>query len=81
MKTYLFKVVLEPDEEGWHVYCPALRGQGAVTWGGTKEAALANIKEVIEMILEELKEEGARIPDQPKEEVIVSDESWISIAT
>src|ERR1700694_3929129 len=25
MKTYTFKVVVEPDEGGFHAYCPALR--------------------------------------------------------
>jgi hypothetical protein len=24
MKTYTFKVVVEPDEDRWHAYCPAL---------------------------------------------------------
>lgn len=66
MKTYLFKVVLEPDAEGWHVYCPVLRPYAAATWGKTQEEALTHIKEVIEMIVEELQEEGTPIPEAPE---------------
>jgi hypothetical protein len=33
LKTYTFKVVVEPDEDRWHAYCPALERQGASTWG------------------------------------------------
>jgi len=46
LKTYNFKVVLEPDEDfegnpsGWHAYCPALESLGGSTWGGTREEAL-----------------------------------------
>jgi predicted RNase H-like HicB family nuclease len=64
MRTYNFKVVLEPDEDfdgnpsGWHAFCPALETQGASTWGETREQALKNIDEVVRMIVEELIEEG-----------------------
>ena len=33
MKTYNFRIVVEPDGERWHAYCPALVGQGGATWG------------------------------------------------
>jgi predicted RNase H-like HicB family nuclease len=39
MKSYLFRVVVEPDEDRWHAYCPALDKYGAATWGYTKEEA------------------------------------------
>ncbi len=58
MKTYTFQVVLEPDEEGWHVYYPAWARIGASTWGYTREEALNHIREVLEMIIEEFEEEG-----------------------
>ena len=57
-ETYTFKVVVEPDEGGWHAYCPALKAQGAVTQGSTYEDALKNINEVVQMIVDELAEEG-----------------------
>ena len=62
MKTYTFKVVVEPDEGGYHAYCPALRHLGAVTQGTTPEDALKNINEVVQMIVDELQEEGKPLP-------------------
>ena len=62
MKTYKFRVVLEPDGEGWHIYVPELRGIGASTWGYTQEDALKYIREVLEMIIEEFSEEGNPLP-------------------
>ena len=58
MKTYTFPVELEPDEDGWHVFYPPWRKIGASTWGGTREEALQNIREVLAMLLEEFEEEG-----------------------
>ena len=45
MKTYNFRIVVEPDGERWHAYCPALLGQGGATWGHTQQEALKNIQE------------------------------------
>jgi predicted RNase H-like HicB family nuclease len=45
------KVVLEPsDDGGFTVYVPSL--PGCISEGDTKEQALANIKEAIELYLE-----------------------------
>lgn len=62
MKTYTFRVVLEPDEEGWHIYVPELRRMGASTWGYTQAEALKYIGEVLEMIIEDFEEEGKPLP-------------------
>jgi len=52
-----FKVVLEPQPEGGYVaYVPAL--PGCFSQGETKEEALKNIKEAIELYLEVLEEKG-----------------------
>jgi predicted RNase H-like HicB family nuclease len=53
MTTYTFRVVVEPDEDRWRAYCPALEAQGASTGGYTREEALRHIREVIEMIAAE----------------------------
>lgn len=45
-----FKVIIEPDGDGFHAKVPALPGCGS--WGHTIEDALANIKEAIELYLE-----------------------------
>ena len=58
MKSYVFKVVVEPDEGAWSAHCPALAKLGAATWGRTREEALKHIDEVVRMIVEELIEDG-----------------------
>ena len=46
-----FKVVLEPsDEGGYTVFVPSL--PGCISEGDTREEALTNIKEAIELYLE-----------------------------
>src|ERR1035441_786070 len=44
MKTYSFRIVVEPDGERWHAFCPALVGHGGATWGNTQQEALKNIQ-------------------------------------
>jgi len=61
IKTYIFKVVIEDDSfddgrQAYHAYCPSLKG--ATTWGYTKEEALKNIKEVVEVTIESMVERG-----------------------
>jgi len=58
-----FEVVLEPEDEGgYHIYCPILKG--CHSCGDTKEEALKNIKEAIELWLESAQELGVRIPEK-----------------
>jgi antitoxin HicB len=58
-----FKVFLERDEEydGYVVMCPSL--PGCYSQGHTIEEALANIREAIELVLEDMQESGEAIPD------------------
>ena len=77
MQTYTFKVVIEPDEGGFHAYCPALRYYGAVTQGTTEADAVRNIHEVIQMIVDELREE--QIPLPLGDEVEVYDGARVAI--
>lgn len=67
VKTYAFKVVVEPDEDRWFAHCPALMQHGAATWGYTEEEARIHIQEVVQMIIEELIEDGESIPESPNE--------------
>src|ERR1039457_3049064 len=71
MKTYSFKVVVEPDDDRWHAYCPALQQYGASTWGNTEEEAFKHIHEVVRMIIAELTEDGIAVPEGPREDVEV----------
>jgi predicted RNase H-like HicB family nuclease len=79
MKTYTFKVVIEPDEDRWHAYCPALVEQGAATWGTTRDEALKNIQEVVEMVVESLREHGEPIPEEPSDQVHVSNTPEVAV--
>ena len=54
MKTYTFKVEVEPDGDRWFAHCPVLESRGAATWGYTKEEALKNIQEVVQMVIESM---------------------------
>jgi predicted RNase H-like HicB family nuclease len=65
MKSYVFQVTVEQDrlENGdlaYHAYCPALKG--CHTWGHTYSEALANIREAVELYVEDLAEAGEPIP-------------------
>jgi len=63
MVTMDFKVLLERDEEfdGYVVVCPSL--PGCYSQGHTVEQALANIREAIELVLENMQESGEKVPD------------------
>ena len=76
MKTYIFEVDLEQEEDGrWSALVPALPGCNA--WGYTKEETLQAIRDNAEMYLEVLTEFGEPMPwerksqmDAPKGEVL-----------
>jgi antitoxin HicB len=62
MKAYDFKVLLEPDETGGYVVtCPSL--PGCYSQGNTVDGALDNIREAIELCLEDMQAHGEAIPD------------------
>jgi len=71
MKTYNFKVVVEPDEDfdgnpsGWHAYCPALEQRGASTWGATEAEALKHIDDLVRLVVESMLEHRERNPQEP----------------
>jgi predicted RNase H-like HicB family nuclease len=79
MKTYTFKVVVESDEGGYHAYCPALRYLGAVTQGATEAEALANINEVVRMIVDELHEDGKPLPAVSTDDIEVFDGTRVAV--
>jgi predicted RNase H-like HicB family nuclease len=51
-----FEVVLEPDDGGYHAYCPEL--PGCHTQGDTIEEAMKHIAEAVELYCEELRTIG-----------------------
>ena len=77
MKSYIFQIELEPDEEGWRAFYLPLEDVGASTWGKTREEALKNIQEVLSMILEEFAEEGRPVPTD--EQMTVSENALVAV--
>lgn len=64
------KVVLEPsDEGGYTVFVPALRG--CISEGDSREEALANIREAIELYLDRTDVEISPSPEAEVEELVV----------
>jgi predicted RNase H-like HicB family nuclease len=84
MKTYNFRVVIEPDEDfdgnpaGWHAYCPALEHVGGSTWGATEAEALKKINDVVHLVIESMVEHGEPIP-QPADQVEVTVEPRVAV--
>jgi predicted RNase H-like HicB family nuclease len=79
MKTYVFRIVVEPDEDRWVSYCPLLAGSGAATWGYTEEETIRNIEEVVQMTVQSMIEHGEPIPDGPASEVTVFPDTNVAI--
>ncbi|MGA2736955.1 MAG: type II toxin-antitoxin system HicB family antitoxin [Bryobacteraceae bacterium] len=69
VKSYIFRVVIEDDametgKKAYHAYCPVLKG--CHTWGRTYDEASANVREAVELYVEDLRESGSRIPVDPE---------------
>ncbi len=61
-----FNIVLDRDEDGmWIVECPAI--PGCVSQGKTKQQALKNIKEAIQLCLEVRAERGLPLTIETKQ--------------
>jgi predicted RNase H-like HicB family nuclease len=60
MTIYQFTVVIEPDEDGFHAYVPAL--PGCHTFGDTLDEARANVVEAMELHIESMQQDGEPIP-------------------
>ena len=64
------KVVFEPsDEGGYTVYVPSL--PGCISEGDTKEDALSNIREAIELYLEPVEDDFTLPPDTEITEIAI----------
>jgi predicted RNase H-like HicB family nuclease len=61
LKSYVFEVVVEPDEmedgtPAFSAHCPAV--ESAVTWGRTREEAIERIHDVLEGLAAIAAEDG-----------------------
>jgi predicted RNase H-like HicB family nuclease len=62
-------VLLYPSDGMWVAEVPSL--PGAISQGATRQEAIANIREAIELMLEVLREHGDPIPDDALDAVLV----------
>jgi predicted RNase H-like HicB family nuclease len=65
------QVLVFPGEDGmWVAECPSL--PGCIAQGDTKETAIANIREAIELYIETLVEDGIEVPDDHFDALLVA---------
>ena len=65
------QVVMYPGEDGyWVTECPSLKG--CVSQGKTKEEAIENIKEAIEVYIEALEEDSLPVPEEHFDTMVVA---------
>jgi len=65
MEVLSFPVVLQPDKEGGCVVdCPVL--EGCYSQGETVDEALANIREAIELCVQDMEDRGETVPDSAR---------------
>ena len=64
------QAIVYPGEDGyWVVECPSL--PGCISQGKTRDEAISNIKEAMELYIEVLREQGEPIPEDRLEMVMV----------
>lgn len=65
------QVLIYPGEDGfWVAECPSL--PGCISQGESKEDAIANIREAIELFIETLQEDGLTVPQEHFEAFLVA---------
>ncbi|GAB4580310.1 MAG: hypothetical protein Fur0022_30500 [Anaerolineales bacterium] len=64
------QVMIYPGEDGyWVAECPTL--PGCISQGETRETAIQNIREAIEVYIEALEEDGLPVPEEKYESLLV----------
>ncbi len=64
------QIILYPGEDGyWVAECPSL--PGCISQGKTKEEAIANIREAIELYIEDMIENGEIVPEDQLDRMVV----------
>ena len=65
------QVIIYPGEDGYYVAeCPSL--PGCISQGKTREEAIANIREAIQLYIEVLEETGQPVPVDKLEAILVA---------
>jgi len=63
-------IMYHGEDNFWVAECPSL--SGCISQGKTKEEAIRNIKEAIEVYIEALKEDNIPIPEEKFEAMVVA---------
>jgi len=64
------QVLIYPGDDGWFVAeCPSL--PGCISQGRTRPEAIANIREAIDLMLEDLQERGEPVPSDSLQALLV----------
>ncbi len=80
MKTYIFKVEVEQDDDGrWGAEIPTLPGCG--TWGYTREEALEALQEGAQAYMEVSIEHNDPLPPEPEKDLMVVPNSPVVTVT
>ena len=58
--SYTYRIILEPDEGGYHAFVPSL--PGCHTWGKTIAEARKMVRDAIDVYLRSLIADGETIP-------------------
>ena len=69
MKTFTFKVVVEPNSGIYRASCPPLIQLGAFADGFTRSEALQKIQEIVSVIVQQLRDDGIEFPEHTDVEV------------
>jgi predicted RNase H-like HicB family nuclease len=78
VKTYIFRVEIEQEEDGrWSADIPTLPGCAA--WAYTKEEALEAIQDTAQAYLEVLFEDGRPLPKEAEETTQVSEVPLVAV--
>ena len=65
------QVIVYPGEDGfWVSECPSL--PGCISQGTTREEAIRNIREAIDVYIEALEEDGLSVPEDRLEAMLVA---------
>ena len=65
--NYTYRIIVEPDEKGFHAYVPAL--PGCHTWGKSIKEAREMVRDAIDVYLRSLVADGELVPEDTGMEV------------
>ncbi len=63
MKSFTYRIIIEPDENNtFHGFVPTL--PGCHTWGTSLQEVKKNLKEAMELYVQDMIEQGETVPEE-----------------